>query len=295
MLGAKIQRHTLRIFRNPGLPASQASRNDCPQLFRMPVGEAGIAEPSADRERRPMVDILHERRLAQALHHRVVMQNDAVSSPPIFGIALIRSGSARLKQLVSGCRANSAPRDRSNHPRSIMPGQPMPMNGASLTFSVAARSISRFSIPSEIVDGFLALDVALRRHAATTRYFHTQALERSVFLFRLRLTIPALIFGPPISTARIAPCALNIHARREMCGTEQSGFVRFIANWNEVDLYLVCFQDDGGAADRQFADAPGSKAAADHDAFCTNPSLQLQEAPYDQRQIPERSLRLHRE
>ena len=52
-----------------------------------------------------------------------------------------------------------------------------------------------------------------------------------------------------------------------MCGPEQSGFVRIVADRNEVDLDLVGLQDDGGATDRDFADPAGAKAAADHDAL----------------------------
>src|SRR5262245_7625016 len=40
------------------------------------VGEARVAEPGADGEHAPMGHVAHERRLAQPLHHRVVVQED---------------------------------------------------------------------------------------------------------------------------------------------------------------------------------------------------------------------------
>ena len=52
-----------------------------------------------------------------------------------------------------------------------------------------------------------------------------------------------------------------------MRGAEQTGLVRIVADRNEVDLDLVGFQNDGGATDREFADAAGAKAAAHDDAF----------------------------
>jgi hypothetical protein len=40
------------------------------------VRKARVAEPGADREHRPVINVLHERRLAQPLNNRVVMQNN---------------------------------------------------------------------------------------------------------------------------------------------------------------------------------------------------------------------------
>ena len=46
------------------------------------IGEAGIAEPRADCQHTPVIDILHERQLTQALHHRIVVHDhDGVMIP----------------------------------------------------------------------------------------------------------------------------------------------------------------------------------------------------------------------
>src|ERR671924_414085 len=42
-------------------------------LARGAIGEARIAEPGADGQHAPALDVLHEWHLAQALHHRVIM------------------------------------------------------------------------------------------------------------------------------------------------------------------------------------------------------------------------------
>ncbi len=46
------------------------------ELLRMPVGEPRIAKAGADGQHAPVIDILHERHFAQALHDRVIMQHD---------------------------------------------------------------------------------------------------------------------------------------------------------------------------------------------------------------------------
>ena len=73
--------------------------------------------------------------------------------------------------------------------------------------------------------------------------------------------------------------------RREMHGADQAGFVRIVADRDEVDLDAVGFQDHRGAADHEFADAAGAEAAADHDALGVLPALQLEEAADDERQF----------
>src|SRR4029077_2497265 len=43
---------------------------------RLSIGEAAVAETGADRKHSPVRHVAHERRLAQALHHRVIVHND---------------------------------------------------------------------------------------------------------------------------------------------------------------------------------------------------------------------------
>ena len=44
-------------------------------VFRVAVGEARIAKAGADGQHAPMLDILHERHLAQTLHHGVIVHH----------------------------------------------------------------------------------------------------------------------------------------------------------------------------------------------------------------------------
>ncbi len=41
-----------------------------------PVGEKRVTQPCTYREYRPRRNFLHERRFAQALHHRVIVHDD---------------------------------------------------------------------------------------------------------------------------------------------------------------------------------------------------------------------------
>ena len=60
---------------------------------------------------------------------------------------------------------------------------------------------------------------------------------------------------------------------------DQARVIRIVADQRQVEIGVVGFQQHGGAADRQFADTPAAKAAADHQAFGVAPGLQLEEAP----------------
>ncbi len=69
--------------------------------------------------------------------------------------------------------------------------------------------------------------------------------------------------GPNVGAADIdrqnRVMRLEHPGRRKMRRAQQSGFVRLVADRNQIDLDLVRFQNDGGAADRQFADTVARK------------------------------------
>src|SRR5262245_4555143 len=132
-----------------------------------------------------------------------------VSCSPMVGIASCKA-IGRLKLLLSQLPGKfCAP--RSMVPSSAMiPGQPMPMKGARRNPSLPARaitlssiSISFFTAPSRVTSS----SSAYRQSWS----FHTSALDRSLAFFKFSATTPARILVPPMSTARIASCASNIH------------------------------------------------------------------------------------
>jgi len=50
-----------------------------------------IAEPGADRERRPGLDVMHERSLAQALHDGIVVHEDCSLAAADLGDGLVQA------------------------------------------------------------------------------------------------------------------------------------------------------------------------------------------------------------
>src|SRR4051812_23047039 len=108
----------------------------------------------------------------------------AVSCSPILGMALCRL-SGKLKRLLSQLPGRFwAPRSMVPS-ESMMPGQPMPMNGARRSPSLPARVISPLSIPtsSSTASSRVSFFSSPCRHSSN---FQTAALERSEAFFRLR-------------------------------------------------------------------------------------------------------------
>ena len=70
-----------------------------------------------------------------------------------------------------------------------------------------------------------------------------------------------------------------------MRGADQPGFVRVIANRNELDGDLVRFKDHRSAPDNQFANPARAEPATDHDALGILPALQLEIASDHQREL----------
>ena len=168
---------------------------------------------------------------------------------------------------------------------SMMPGQPMPMKGASLRPSFSARAISFSQHLDEPLDGLLA-----RRSLLVAVPPQLELPDRGLGQVgapscRFSSTTPARMLVPPISTARMASWPLNIHAGARCTAPirpASSGSLR-IGTRSIVDV--VGLEDDRGAADRQLADAARAKAAADHDALGVAPGLELEEAADDQREL----------
>ncbi len=130
---------------------------------RRSVGQAGIAEPGADGQDTPALHIAHEWCLTQypVPPRRCATGRRSRRSPILRDRLVALSG--KLKRLLSSCPAGSARRGRWCRPTSMMPGQPMPMNGArsksflagacdqtlsiSISSSTASSRLSFFSSP----------------------------------------------------------------------------------------------------------------------------------------------------
>src|SRR5690242_3512163 len=73
--------------------------------------------------------------------------------------------------------------------------------------------------------------------------------------------------------------------RHELRGTKQAGFVRIMADRLQPKLAAIRLEQDGCAADRQFADAAATKSAADNDHLGLTPCLQPKESTTDGRKF----------
>ena len=78
---------------------------------------------------------------------------------------------------------------------------------------------------------------------------------------------------------------MNIQAGARCVAPTKTRLVRLVANRLQLDLDAIGFEDDGGAADRQFADAAAAKAAADREPFGIAPRLEFVKAPDHQRKV----------
>src|SRR5580698_7924508 len=70
-----------------------------------------------------------------------------------------------------------------------------------------------------------------------------------------------------------------------MGAADQAGFIGIVVNGHEIDLDLIGLENSRGAANHEFADPAGAKAAADCKPLDIPPSLQFEKAANDQRQV----------
>ena len=120
------------------------------------------------------------------------------------------------------------------------------------------------------------------RHSS---YFQTLAFDRSGFFFRLRSITPARILVPPISTARMASCALNIQLGARCAAPIRPASSGSLRTGTRSISTLSAFRMTARTPDHQLADPARPEAAADHDALGVLPAFQLEEAPDHQRQL----------
>src|SRR5438552_2948729 len=89
---ALMVRPYLPIFGNFSGGSNRVFLSDDRALFLvLSIGEAGVAETGANSKHPPMVDVLHERQLAESLHHGIVVHND-------YGIVILDLGNLFTQQ-----------------------------------------------------------------------------------------------------------------------------------------------------------------------------------------------------
>lgn len=131
--------------RGSGGPDLSSKASAIPGAVLFAVREARVSESGSDRHHAPALDVAHERHLAQALHHRVVMR-ERHQIVTVDG----RDGRAQKLRKVEApvlpvARQILAARlDRSV--LTMRPGHPIPMKGASFNSSLSARLIMLLSI-----------------------------------------------------------------------------------------------------------------------------------------------------
>ena len=199
------------------------------------------------------------------------------------GIASCRE-SGRLKRLLSQLPGRFwAP--RSMVPSgSMMPGQPMPMNGASRRPSFAARLIRPLQHLDELLDRFFALDVLLVGVPPELE-LPDEGLGKVGCLLEVERDHAGAEVGAADVHRQDRVVRLEHPPRRQMRGADQAGFVRIVADRHQVDRDLVGLEDHRRAADGELADPAGAEAAADHDPFGVAPGLELEKAPDDEGEL----------
>src|SRR5262247_3755876 len=252
-------------------------------LLPRAVGEAGIAEPGADRQHAPVPYLLHEGQGAQALHHGVIVHQhhrivvgdgrDLVAyerrQVEILGIPVagkvLRSAVDRTVR-VDFSRTADADEGREPEPFLLGARDQLAQHGA------------------QAVDRFLARHLVFVGVAPQleTPYCGFCQLRR---LLETELDHAGADVGPADIDGQNGVVALEQPRWRQMCGADQAGLVRVEADGLQVNVDVVGLENDAGARNRPLADAAGAKAAAHLDALGAGPRLELEEAADDQGQI----------
>ena len=208
----------------------------------MAVGEARVAEAGADGDRAPALHVLHERDFAQALHDGVVVQTGSRSRRRRFSGSPCAGATGRLKRLdVQLPGRFCAP--RSIEPSSsIMPGQPMPMKGASLTSSFFATAIRRLSMPARLSTA-PSRSRPLVIGVAPELVFPDIGLGQVFGFLHVEMHDAGADIGAADIDAENGFMRLEHPLRREMHGADQAGFIRIVADRDQIDLDAVGFQD----------------------------------------------------
>ncbi len=119
----------------------------------------------------------------------------------------------------------------------------MPIKGASLIFSRLRLGDQTLKHRHKIVDRSLAFDVVFFR-VPPELVFPDCRLGQIGLLLEIEIDDSGADVGAADIDGENGVMRLEHPGRRQMRGTEQTGLVRIVADRNEVDLDLVCFQND---------------------------------------------------
>ncbi len=160
----------------------------------------------------------------------------------------------------------------------MSPGQPMPMNGASLVLGLLGALDEIAQHRGEALHGV----VARRRRVVVAMAPEVELPYLGLRKVRRLLQVRQDDAGADVGAADVdreeAVMAGEDPGRREVGGADEAGLVGMVADRRELDVDAGRLQQHRGAADRELADAALAQAAADHDALGVAPALQAQEA-----------------
>ena len=136
--------------------------------------------------------------------------------------------------------------------RAISPGQPIAISGASLMRAFAALSIERSMDLDQPVDRFLPLGFVLRMPP------QLEGGDLGARQIGRALGVQLDDAGADVGAADVdrqqAAEALVEPRRRQVRAADQARFIGMRADWQQIDLDPLAFQDHHGAPDDQFAD-----------------------------------------
>src|SRR5579883_204136 len=263
----KFERHCW-IF-----PALRHIRLLDPKLLplRRLVGESRIAEPGANGQYTPMLDVAHERHLAQSLHHGIIVHDHGGLMPVDARDCLANA----LRQVETPA---------------------FPISRQVLAAALDRAVFANKTRTADSDEGRHA-HLVLRRSVQEALEHVDEPLDRLVaFGLVIRMTpdlqLPDTAFGEirRLSQSELDDARTNIRAadirrqdgvvpgeypsRRQVSGPDEAGLVGMKADRDEVDIGAIRLQQHGGSTDGDLADAAVAEPAADHDTLCAAPCLE---------------------
>src|SRR5581483_7104488 len=229
-----------------------------------------------------MLNIAHERNLAEALDHRVVVDKDHGLVTVDLRDCLPECG--REMETVAGPIAREVL-------HATIEGSVL-VNQSRTTDADEGRDVDVISVRAgnqffehadELPDRFVAAKLVI---GVPPQFQFPDFRLREVFGL---LQIEVDDTGPDIGAADVDGenrlMTFENPARRQMRGSDQSSFIRIVVNARQLDVDVVCLEQHGRAADGDFADAAAAQSSADHHAFRIAPALQLEETADHLRQL----------
>src|SRR5712671_2925919 len=247
-------------------------------ILRLLVGEPGVAEAGADGEDAPMLDALHVRHFAQALHHRVVVQDDERVVAGDLGDAL----ADELRQVEAAAFPVAGEVLPAALDRAVLAdeaGAADADEGRQLQLLLLGAVDQILEHADQARDRIVALGLVVA--------MPPQLRLRDTALRQVMLLLAAQLddAGAEIAAADIdgedRVMAGEDPGRRQVDRADEAGLVGMVLDRHQVDVDAVGLEQHRGAADGELADAARAEAAADGDALGAAPGLEAQEAPGD--------------